>query len=383
MTITVVSDVLGEENNGTTIAAMNLIRFLRSRGHRVRILCADQYRKGDEDTFVVPNLDLGRLLNGYVERVGVTLAKVDEDIVREAIVGTDHVHIMLPFMLGVKACEVAWEMGISTTAGFHMQAENFTSHLKLNKLEPLNNAVYRYIYDSFYQFVDAIHYPTDFIRNLFESKIGRKTAGYVISNGVNGYVERREVRRPPEYEGKIIILSTGRFSREKSQDTLIRAIGYSKHRDRIQLILGGKGPKEDYYKRLGRSLPLPPVLNFFSREEIIDVLNYSDIYVHPAEVELEGISCLEAISCGKLTIVSDSKRAATVGFAVDERCIFKNRDPKSLAAVIDYFIDNPEAKRECEEKYLASKVAYNQEDCMLRMEEMIKEVYRGKKSNIL
>ena len=99
MIITVVSDVLGEENNGTTIATMNLIRFLRSRGHKVRILCADQYRKGEEDTFVVPNLDLGRLLNGYVERVGVTLARVDENIVREAIKGADHVHIMLPFLL--------------------------------------------------------------------------------------------------------------------------------------------------------------------------------------------------------------------------------------------------------------------------------------------
>ena len=30
MKITIVCDVLGEENNGTTIAAMNLIRFLKS-----------------------------------------------------------------------------------------------------------------------------------------------------------------------------------------------------------------------------------------------------------------------------------------------------------------------------------------------------------------
>lgn len=42
MKIVVVCDVLGEENNGTTIAAMNLIRHLKSQGHEVRILCADQ-----------------------------------------------------------------------------------------------------------------------------------------------------------------------------------------------------------------------------------------------------------------------------------------------------------------------------------------------------
>ena len=382
MTITVVCDVLGEENNGTTIAAMNLIRFLKSRGHCVRVLCADQDRRGEDGFYIVPNLDFG-ILNGYVEKVGVKLARVDDEVVKEAVTGADHVHIMLPFALGIRACEIARECGISTTAGFHMQAENFTSHIKLNKLEPLNLAVYSFIYKHLYQYVDAIHYPTEFIRSLFEGSIGKQTRGYVISNGVHSYVRKREARRPPEYEGKIIILSIGRFSREKSQDTLIRAIAYSKYKDKIQLILGGQGPKEGYYKRLGSGLPLPPVLNFFSREEIIDVLNYADIYVHPAEVELEGISCLEAIVCGKLTIVSDSRRAATSGFVGDERCIFKNRDPRSLAKVIDYFIENPEARRECEEKHLADSIAYSQEECMLRMESMIEEVSVGKKNNIL
>ena len=63
MTVVIVCDVLGVENNGTTIAAMNLIRHLRSQGHRVRILCADQDKKGQEDVYVVPNLNLGRPLN--------------------------------------------------------------------------------------------------------------------------------------------------------------------------------------------------------------------------------------------------------------------------------------------------------------------------------
>ena len=67
MTITVVCDVLGKENNGTTVAAMNLIRFLKEQGHTVRIVCGDQDKVGQEDVFVVPNYDFGRLLNAYVE----------------------------------------------------------------------------------------------------------------------------------------------------------------------------------------------------------------------------------------------------------------------------------------------------------------------------
>ena len=378
MKILVVCDVLGKENNGTTIAAMNLIRFLKARGHEVRILCADRDKLGDENTFVVPTLSLGRLLDAYIAKVGVTIAKADESIVREAIDGVDHIHIMLPFSLGMKAANLARELGISTTAGFHMQAQNFTAHIKLNKLGFVNHLVYKYIYKHVYRYVDAIHYPTDFIRGVFENNIKRQTNGYVISNGVHSYVKPREAEKPDELRDKVVILTTGRYSREKSQDTLIKAVRLSKHRDRIQLILGGQGPKEKYYKRLAKKLPIPPKFGFFSREEIIDVLNYSDIYVHPAEVELEGISCLEAIVCGKLTVVSDSSQAATKGFAADEKCIFKNRSPRSLARVIDYWIDHPEERREYEKKYLELALAFDQDECMLRMERMMEEVADAK-----
>ena len=175
-----------------------------------------------------------------------------------------------------------------------------------------------------------------------------------------------------------MILTTGRYSREKSQDTLIKALALSKYRDSIQLILGGHGPKEAHYKRLARKLPNPPIFQFYSRTEIIDVLNYADLYVHPAEVELEGISCLEAIACGKLTIVSDSKHAATKSFALDERCVFRTRSAKDLARVIDYWIDHPEQRCEYEKKYRESARAFDQENCMLQMEAMIQEVVHAK-----
>ena len=248
MTFLIVCDVLGEENNGTTIAAMNLIRFLKSRGHTVRILCADQDKKGEDGVYVVPNMHFGKALDAYVAKVGVTIARADEKIVREALAGVDHVHTMLPFSLGMKIVQIAKEMGLPVTAGFHMQAENFTSYVKLNKLEPLNKGVYKFIYKHFYKYVDGIHYPTDFIRNVFEKNVKQTTPGYVISNGVNSYVQKRESEKPEEFKDKIVILTTGRYAREKSQDTLIKAIRLSKHASSIQLILGGQGVKEKYYK---------------------------------------------------------------------------------------------------------------------------------------
>ncbi len=379
MIITVVCDVLGEENNGTTIAAMNLIRFLKKQGHTVKVLCADQNKKGQEGFYVVPNKSFGKLLDKYVANIGVSLAKADKDIVTSALQGSDLIHIMLPFSLGMCSVKIAKELNIPVTAGFHMQAENLTSYIKLNKLKPANKFVYKFIWKHVYQYVDGIHYPTKFIQNIFEKNIKKSTPGYVISNGVHDYVKKRDIPKPEEFKDKFVILTTGRYAREKSQDTLIKAIKYSKHKNEIQLILGGMGVKEKKYKKLAKKLPIPPLFKFYSRTEIIDVLNYSDMYVHPAEMELEGISCLEAIVCGKLTIVSDSKLSATKEFAIDDTCIFKHRNPKDLAKVIDYWIDRPELRKQYEQKYLESSCVFNQEECMKQMENMMKTVIQNKK----
>ena len=245
MIITVVCDVLGEENNGTTVAAMNLIKFLQQKGHTVRILCADQARKNQENVFVVPNYNFGKILNDYVHKVGVTLAKPHEEIVRNAIDGADIVHIMMPLSLGIFAAKIAHEQNVPITAGFHMQAENLTSYLKLNKVKVANKLVYKTIYNNVYQYADGI----------------------------------------------------------------------------------------------------------------------------------------EAITCGKLTIVSDSELSATKGFAVDERCVFKNRKPKDLAKVIDFWISHPTEKEACENKFLAYSSRFNQERCMDEMNQFFSSVYEKTKTD--
>ena len=376
MKILIVSDVLGKENNGVTIAAMNLIRFLKEKGHEVRILCSDQDKRGEEGYYIVDNLSLGKIIDKYVKKVGVSLAKPQREVIEKALDGVDLVHIMLPFALGKATVKIAKEKGLPVTAGFHCQAENFTSYIKLNRLKLLNHIVYKHMYNKLYKHVDAIHYPTKFIKDTFESHIKKQTNGYIISNGVNGKIKKKEVEKPENLKDKFVILSIGRYAREKSQDTLLKAMKYSKYKDKIQLILAGQGTKEKSYKNLAKKLKINPIFKFFGRDEIVDVINYSDMYVHPADMELEGIACLEAIACGKLVIVSSSKLSATKEFAVSQKCIFKKRNPKDLAKTIDYFIENKDQRILCEKEYLKNSTIYSQDVCMQKMEDMMKEVYK-------
>lgn len=371
MKVAFICDVLGSENNGTTVAAMNFIRSLKSKGHDVRVVCPDRAKCGQEGWFVVPTFNLGRALNRYVEKNGVTLARPDVEILKYAMRDADIVHILLPFPVGAKAVRLAKEMGKPVTASFHCQAENFTNHIFLMNSRKANDLTYRVFWHSLYNKCDAVHYPTEFIREVFESATA-PTNAYVISNGVNSDFVQRDVSKPDCFKDKFVILFSGRYSKEKSHRVLIDGVSRSKYADRIQLVFAGAGPLHDKLARYAeKKLVNQPLFKFFSRDELIDVINYSDLYVHPAEIEIEAISCLEAITCGLVPVIANSPRSATRYFALGENNLFDYNNPDSLAQRIDFWLEHPEERDLCREQYLGYTTRFQQKKCMDEMEKML------------
>lgn len=380
MRIAIVCDVLGEENNGTTVAAMNLIRFLRSRDHDVRVVCPDENRRGQAGFYVVPQLNVGPL-NDYVRKNGVTIAVSDEAVLDSALKDADVIHIMTPFFLGKAALEYGRRHRIPVTAGFHAQAENITNHLHLMNSRTMNNLTYKAMYRLVFQYVDAIHYPTRFIREVFEKEVG-PTNGYVISNGVNSRFVKTDVQRPAEWTDKFVILFTGRYGLEKSHRVLIDAVARSRYESAIQLVFAGEGPLHAELEAYGQKLTNPPVMKFYARDEMLRVINSADLYVHPAEIEIEAIACLEAISCGLVPVIADSPRSATRFFALEENNLFHYNDPADLARKIEYWIEHPQEKERCGKAYQGYTQQFEQRHCMEEMEKMLKETVAayGRKS---
>ena len=378
MKIAIVCDVLGEENNGTTVAAMNLIRYLKSKDHDVRIVCPDEYRRGEPGFYVVPQLNVGPL-NNYVKKVGVSIAVSDNTVLESALKDADAIHIMTPFFLGNAALDYGRKHGIPVTAGFHCQAENITSHLRLMNSTLVNNLTYKAMYRLAYQYVDAIHYPTQFIRDVFESEVG-KTNGYVISNGVNSRFVKMPAQKPEGWADRFVILFTGRYGKEKSHKVLIDAVALSRHEKEIQLVFAGEGPLHEEIENHAQKLSNAPYMHFFSRDEMLRMINCADLYVHPAEIEIEAIACLEAISCGLVPVIADSPRSATKYFALGERNLFHYNDPQSLRDQIDYWIEHPKEKEQCSLEYQGYTRRFEQQHCMEEMEQMILETIERRRS---
>ncbi|MBR6916436.1 MAG: glycosyltransferase [Clostridia bacterium] len=373
MVIVVSCDVLGEKNNGTTLAAYNLIGALKKMGHEVRVICSDPERRGESGFFVVKRLPTGRAVAAYLSKNGVALSWPDHEVVARALEGADAVHVMTPFPLGNYTAREAIKRAIPVTAGFHCQAENITSHAYLKNCRPANALIYKIFYKKLYGKVGAVHFPTRFIRDVFE-KYGGKTNGYVISNGVGSeFTPGPAPERSEDSKDEFRILFIGRYSREKSHSVLINAVKKSKYRDRIRLIFAGDGPLKDKLKKKASFLPIEPVFRFFGRDELIGVIRDADLYVHPAEIEIEAISCLEAIACGAVPVIADSARSATRYFALDEKNLFKNGDSDSLASRIDWWLDHPDEKKKRSEEYAGYAREFSFDECMKKMEEMIKE----------
>ena len=83
---------------------------------------------GLQGYFIVPTRNLG-LLNGYVKKNGVVLARADNRVPRDAIGGSDIVHVMVPLSLGRRAAVPAHRTGVPVSGGFHAMAGHFTVHV--------------------------------------------------------------------------------------------------------------------------------------------------------------------------------------------------------------------------------------------------------------
>jgi len=378
MNITIVCDVLGEPNNGTSVAAYNLINHLKSQGHNVTVVCCDADKKGESGFSIVPTMNLGPIINAALARNEVVPARADKTILEEAIRGADVVHLLMPFPLSWKAVKICEQYNVPMTASFHVQAENFTCHIGMMKSGIATKEVYKYFYRKVYDHCTLTHYPTEFIKEDFESNIRKKVPSRVISNGVSeSFFEPAPIeainKQKAKHKDKFTIVVVGRYSSEKAQQVLIKAIAKSKYKDKIHLILAGEGPKRHSYKKLAKKYGVDCEMRFIEHEELKEVLNAADLYVHTAYVELESIACLEAIVTGLVPIICNSKRSAARFFAQDDRCLYRKWDAEDLKNKIEYFMDNPDELEVCRKKYKKQANVSRLGDCMNKMEQMLQD----------
>ena len=369
MKILIVIDQYDGANNGTTISARRFVANLKKRGHEVRVISTG---KEEEGKYSVDKIKLVPIVNKIVTSQGMEFAKADEEKLKEAIKWAEVVHFYMPFWLSIKGMKIAKEMNKPITAAFHVQPENITYSIGLGKKEKVNDTIYTLFKKVFFDEFNHIHCPSQFIANELK-KHGYKAKLHVISNGIEPDWVYKKSEKPEELKDKIVLTMVGRLSGEKRQDVLIEAVKQTKYADKIQLIFAGKGPKQKSYEKLGETLKNKPIFKFCKKEQLQEILAYTDLYIHTSDAEIEAISCIEAIATGLVPIIAKSDKSATSQFALDERSTFEAGNSKQLAEKIEYWLDNKKERDKMEKEYAKNAQKYSIEKSMEQIEEMFRE----------
>lgn len=369
MKILIVIDQFDNSNNGTTVSAVRFAEGLKRAGHEVFVISTGE---ANDHKYLVHEIHLTPIVSHIVSSQGMTFAMPNKKTLREAISNVDVVHFYMPFFLSHAGVKIAEELGVPHTAAFHVQPENITYTIKLGKNQAVNNWIYNFFRDKFFNRFNYIHCPSNFIANQLKEH-GYTGKTYVISNGVDDDFKYIKSDKPDELKDKFVITMIGRYSNEKRQDVLIDAISKSKYENKIQLVLAGKGPKENTYKKLGNKLTNKPIMKFYSKNDLLNLLSYTDLYVHAADAEIEAISCIEAFACGIVPIIANSANSATPQFALNEESLFEHGNSSDLAHKIDYWIENPLKRKQMEIEYSKSAEKYRLKNSIKQIEGMFED----------
>ena len=359
--------------NGLCASARRTIQALKEAGHDVRVLSGNNSDpKGPQPEFCIPQTRIW-LFDFMAKSQGYCFARHDRKVIEAAVNWADVIHLEEPFYLQMYTARMARKSGKPCTATYHMHPENILAAIGMNRCTRLGDLVVRFWRDAVYNLCTDIQCPTENVRERL-ARLHFRPRLHTISNGL---ILNKLPHIYPEDEATapFILISIGRLAREKDQKTLLRALRHCRNAGRIQLQMAGRGPKRKQYQRWIDALVRDGVLRFQPTIEFLDYVSLTekcrraDLFVHCANVEVEGLSCLEALQQEVVPVIASGRITATSQFALDDRSVFPAGDARALAERIDYWIEHPEERRQMARKYAEAMDNY---DIRLSIEAMVR-----------
>lgn len=349
LNIAMICDPAGEYKAGAIVSAIRFSKLLQERGHHVIFIGAKTKENPTHDyvqgikTYRHRSLPLPK--SGGWHLAFPTVGEIKKILKEEKI---DVVHIILPMPGAIIAIKAAQSLGIKIVAHSHSQPENLFMDMP-KFLRPLLDRTWNAFLAWVYSKGEVIVYPSEMAHTLLDHLTESGKLSAVISNGVNteefkqvaigNFHDRFNIPK-----NTINLVYVGRLFPEKSVDTLIQAMPHilQGHPETHIIIVGG-GYLREKLERLTKDLKLTKHISFLglvSDEDKVLSYNAGDIFVSPSFAELEGMTVLEAMACGKPIIVPNGKMNAARYFVEDNGLLFETANAKDLAEKILTLINN-------------------------------------------
>jgi glycosyltransferase involved in cell wall biosynthesis len=349
------------EGNGLSASARRTVAALREAGQEVRVLSGPNEKPGGpQPEYKLKNFYFP-FFQPIIEANGYHFASTDKKLVEEAVRWADVVHMEDPFVLEIKTEKIARRLGKPVTGTYHLHPENIFCSLLFGRWKFPNqlllNALQKLCYDKW----DFVQCPTQNVLQRLQNN-HCKSELRAISNGI---VPDPCIRVPHSENHPYIVACIGRFSAEKDQKTLLKAMKHCAHAREIQLVFAGKGTQACKLKNMAAGLyksgvlAYEPVFDFLDRDGLRQLAAKADLCIHCATIEVEGLSIMEAMQQGAVPVIASGPITAADQFALDDRSRFPQGDYKELAAKIDWWLDHPQEREAMSPQYIAQMEKYS------------------------
>lgn len=347
--------------DGGAIAQHRIVHELLSKGHDVRVIAPSFSLKNtvEDDNgstiyrpraFVLPFY-----MNNKYHFAPFPLFSVEKIIKNFK---PDVINACSPYPISLCAMVIAKKKHIPLVGSIHILPENILAPFFSSALYPtLMKYTWSYLI-YFYNRVDWATVPTQTGAAMYQEK-GLTTPVTPISNGVN--TEMFTPKNKGEYlrerfnlPKKPIVLYTGRINQEKNVDVLVRAIpSVLKEIDAHFLFCGSGGLKPEMIK-LTHDLGVADhatFIDFLDWADYPNIYTLADVFVMPAESELQSIVTLEAIATGVPPVVVNKGAVPELANS-GNGLVFEPRDSTKLAANILNILSNPTLRNTMKKKSL-------------------------------
>lgn len=362
MKVLFVANNVNVPGNGICSSVNATVDRLRANGIDARILSGIS----KDPSGRTPDFPLKRLyfpiFQPIIDANGFCYAKRKQKTIRQAVEWADIVHLAEPLFLQADAIRWAEKLGKPVVATFHLYTQNILNEIPLASWKWSNDLLMRMWKRSHFDHCSDVQCPTGAVKDLLE-KYGFKSRLNVISNGI--HISDEPVKASAPQQDPYIIFNTGRYANVKKQITLLEAMRYSRHSREIQLHFAGDGVNKARLENTGKRLlaegilKYKPVFAFYSHNELADLAHKAYLYVHCANLEVEGLGCLEAIREGCVPVIGQGELIGTSDFALDGRSLYPVGDARTLAEKIDWWIEHPEERIKAGQEYADSARKYD------------------------
>ncbi len=373
------------KGNGIAVSIHNTMKGLKELGIDARLMAVENPDpEGPQPDFPLEHF-VFPIFEPIIQKNGFSYAKLSKRRIREAVRWADVIHMEEALILQPAVEKIARKEGVPCVGTFHLYPHSVLANLGFPKKNYLNAPLQKLWNSTVFDHCSIIQCPAAEVKRYL-TECRSKAELRVIPNGIN--IPEEKVVPEDVIPGEVIdILCIGRLSKEKSQDTLLQAMRYSRHADRIRLIFAGDGPMAGQYKKMAAKLVREgviknsPVFGFYTHEELSELARKSYLYVHCSWVETEGLSCLEATREGLVPVIGEGELVSTSQFALTPVSKYPLGDSKALAERIDWWIEHPAERNRMAREYADAARKYDISSSMQTLAQMYEDAIKANKKN--